>query len=300
MTVENRRHGDKSLQDRIEKDARRALLWNAFFRLESALIIGGTILLTVFVKPFPGWPIWAWPLVGAIGEAAVIISTLTDRGEMQKVMESMFREKYNFRGIRNRELRAKLEEADQYRRRIQQLANQQDEGPLRDRMVATTSDVYEWIGNMARLAERIDTYRMDMIIKTDLQEVPGEIKTLQQRYNMEADAQVREQMGQTLESKQRQLENLQELGRRMQRADLQLDHSLSALGTVYAQMLLIGSKDVDSDRAARLQEDIRNEVAMLGDLVDSLNEVYSGGLDAAMSEAGDISRPPRQMVEDPR
>ncbi len=287
---------EDSIRDRIEKDAKRALLWNAVFRLESAFIVGGTILLTVFVKPFPGWPIWAWPLIGAIGEAAVIISTLTDKAEIQKVMESMFREKYNFRGIRDRQLRAKLEEADQYRRRIQQLANQQDAGPLHDRMVTTTSDVYEWIGNMARLAERIDTYRMDMIIKTDLQEVPKEIGVLQGQYDRERDPSLKDQMAQTLESKQRQFDNLLELGRRMQRADLQLDHSLSSLGTVYAQMLLIGSKDVDSDRAARLQEDIRNEVATLDDLVDSLNEVYSDGFDDIESEMSAAARPPQQMA----
>jgi hypothetical protein len=269
----------ESIRDRIEKDAQRALLWNAVFRLESALVVGGTILLTVFVQPFPGWPVWAWPLLGAIGEAAVIISTLTDKSEVQKVMESLFREKYSFKGIRDRQLRAKLEEADQYRRRIQQLASQQPDGPIRDRMVATTSDVYDWIANMSRLAERIDAYRTDMIIKTDMQEAPGEIKTLQARYDRETDPRMRDQMEQTLESKKRQNEQLQELSRRMQRADLQLDHSLSSLGTVYAELLLIGSKDVDSDRAARLQDDIRGEVTALGDLIDALNEVYASGPD---------------------
>jgi hypothetical protein len=282
---------DESIRDRIEKDARRALLRNAVFRLESALVIGGTILLTAFVRPFPGWPWWAWPAVGAVGLAAVIVSSLTDKGEIQKVSESLFREKYNFQHIRDRQLRHKLDEADQYRRRIQQLASQQPEGPIRDRMVNTTSDVYEWIANMIRLAERVDAYRTDMIVKTDMQELPGDIKALQARYNLETDPRMRDQMEQTLASKKRQQEQLQELSRRMQRADLQLDHSLSALGTVYAQLLLIGSKDVDSDRAGRLQEDIRGEVSALGDLLDSLNEVYGddvvlAGADAAQAQPG--------------
>ncbi len=47
------------------------------------------------------------------------------------------------------------------------------------------------------------------------------------------------------------------------------------MGTVYSQMLLVGSKDVDSDRAERLRDDIRSEVSALQDLVESLNEVYS-------------------------
>ncbi len=112
-----------------------------------------------------------------------------------------------------------------------------------------------------------------------------------------ADPSVREQMAQTLDSKQRQLDNLQELGRRMERADLQLDHSLAALGTVYSQMLLIGSNDVDSDRADRLRDDIRGEVLALHDLVESLNEVYSEGFDDLESETSVAARPPQQMAD---
>ena len=63
----------------------------------------------------------------------------------------------------------------------------------------------------------------------------------------------------------------------MARADLQLDHSLASLGTVYSQILLIGSKDVDSDRAERLRDDIRDQVLALQDIMESLNEVYGGG-----------------------
>ena len=63
----------------------------------------------------------------------------------------------------------------------------------------------------------------------------------------------------------------------MDRADLQLDHSLASLGTVYSQMLLIGSKDVDSDRAERLRDDIRDQVLALHDITETLNEVYDGG-----------------------
>jgi hypothetical protein len=85
----------------------------------------------------------------------------------------------------------------------------------------------------------------------------------------------------TLGSKQQLADNLQELENRMERADLQLDHSLASLGTVYSQILLIGSKDVDSDRAERVRGDIRDEVSSLQDVVESLNEVYSGGLPAS-------------------
>jgi len=265
-----------SILTRIEQDAKKALIQHAFFRWESALMIGGTILLSVFLsQPFPGWPGWAWPLLGLIGEAAIVISSLTDKAEQQRVIEALFREKYNAGGIRDRELRGKLAEAEQYRQRIQSVVAQQRSGVLRDRLVETTAQVYDWIANMVRLARRLDAYRGDEIIKRDQATVPKEIKDLSARMALERDPRVREQMAETLASKQQFNENLQELANRMQRADLQLDHSLAALGTVYSQLLLIGSKDVDSDRADRLRDDIRDQVTALQDIVESLNEVYS-------------------------
>jgi uncharacterized protein YeeX (DUF496 family) len=278
----------ESILDQIRQDAQKALVRNAFFRLESALVLAGTILLSVF-NPFALWPWWIWTILGLVAEAAVVVSSLTDKGEMRKVMESLFREKYNTGGIRDRELRGKLDEAEQYRQRIQQVVEQQPTGILRDRMAETTSQIYDWIANMVRLARRIDTYRQDAILRRDIQDVPKEIRDLTARLKLETNAQVREQMETTLASKQQLEGNLQELENRMERADLQLDHSLASLGTVYSQLLLIGSKDVDSDRAERLRADIRDEVSSLQDVVESLNEVYSGGI-ATSDGAAESSR----------
>ena len=268
----------ESILQRIEQEAQKALIKNAVFRLESAVLVGGTILASVFLPNAIGWiPWWSWPILGVIGEAAVIITSLTDKAEQQKVVESLFREKFSTAGFRDRNLREKLTEAEQYRQRIQAVVDQQRSGVLRDRMKSTTSQVYDWLANMVALARRLDMFRMDPLIRRDLETVPKEIKQLEARLNLEGNPRVREQMATTLESNRRHLATLQELFSRMQRADLQLDNSLAALGTVYSQLLLIGTKDVDSDRTDRLREDIRGEVLALQDLVDSLNEVYSGG-----------------------
>lgn len=281
-----------SILDRVRQEAERALLTNAIFRWESAAVIGGTVLLSVFFDQWlPGWPVWAWPVAGLVAEAAVIVSSLTDKGEMQKVMESLFREKYNTGGIRDRELRAKLEEAEEYRRRIQEVVAQQKTGLLRDRLVSTTSQVYDWIANMVALARRIDIYRTDSIIRRDQVAVPKEITELEARMARERNAQVREQMATTLDSKRQFAATLQELDGRMERADLQLDHSLAALGTVYSQLLLVSSKEVDSDRADRLRDDIRGEVLALQDLVESLNEVYGSAAEpSAVTQAASTRR----------
>jgi len=54
-----------------------------------------------------------------------------------------------------------------------------------------------------------------------------------------------------------------------------LDSTLSSLGTIYAQMSLLGTKDVDSSRAQRLRQDIKDEVSGLQDTIDAMDEVQA-------------------------
>jgi hypothetical protein len=266
---------EDSILERIERSARRAIIQNAVFRWESALTISGMILLSVFLpQPFFGWPWWGWLAIGVVGEAGIVLSSLTDVRERQRVVESLFRAEYNSGGLRDKALRDKLAEAEQYRQRIQDVLAQQAPGLFHDRLAETTTQVYDWIANMVRLARRIDAFRTDDIVRRDSRTVPAEIQELSKDLERESDPAVKAQMQATLTSKRQLDGNLRELAARMERADLQLDHSLASLGTVYAQLLLIGSADVDSDRTERLRQDIRDEVGALQDLVTSINEVY--------------------------
>jgi hypothetical protein len=289
----------ESVQERIEREASRALLKNAIFRIESALMVGGARSWPAcFCPKSISWIPWfAWPVARRHRRTRNHrVTSLTDKAEQKKVAESLFREKYNASGIRDRRLQEKLKEAEQYRQRIQSVVEQQKSGILRDRLVGTTAQVYDWIANMVALARRIDTYRMDSIIRRDIEDVPRDIDALKRRLEREPNASVREQMAQTLDSNQRQYAALLELRGRMDRADLQLDHSLAALGTVYSQILLVGSKDVDSDRADRLRDDIRGQVLALQDLVDSLNEVYAGSSHMSQEEEEILAQARRQQT----
>jgi hypothetical protein len=185
---------------------------------------------------------------------------------------------------------SKLNEAEQYRQRIQAVVEQHREGLLHDRMKSTTDQVYDWIANMVTLARRLDTYRSDRILRRDLENVPKELERLKARLQAERDPRVRDQMNTTLESSREQAAALGELRARMDRADLQVDHSLAALGTVYSQLLLIGTNEVDSDRAERLRDDIRGEVLALKDIVDSLSEVYTSSSTELSPEDAETAR----------
>jgi len=132
----------------------------------------------------------------------------------------------------------------------------------------------EWITNLHHLAQRLDAFENDEVIHQDMRSVPLAIQNLQAKLRVEDDASVREQMQQTIESKRAQLANLQQLENMMQKAELHMDTTLTAMGTIYSQLLLVGVKDVDSGRAQRLRQDITEQVKQLEDVASSMDEVY--------------------------
>jgi hypothetical protein len=268
-----------SIRDTIERKARRAILEHAFFRIENAVILAGSILLAYFLpNPAPGllpwWEWWTWIALGIGAVAALVISALTDQGERERAVERLFRQEYSTSGIRDKALQGKLKRAEEYHDQIKSAVVAQRDGVLKDRLKRTTGEVYDWIGSMVRLARRLDAYRSDPIILNDRKALQESIPNLERRLAQERDGRVRDQVETTLSDQRRLQANIAELDNRMKRADLQMDSSLAALGTVYSQLLLIGSKDVDSGQAERLQADISGEVSSLQDVVESINEVY--------------------------
>lgn len=269
----------ESIHDTIERQAQRAIFEHALIRVENAVILAGSILLAFFLpSPLPGalpwWGAWTWLLLGALGVAAMTFSGVKDPQEREKAVERLFREKYDVSGLRDRSLKEKMRKAEEYHLQIKAAIKGQKDGILKERMQRTTGDIYDWIGNMVRLARRLDSFRGDPIIKGDRDGLRESIPALEKRLQREEDDRVRRQVETTLADQRRLQANIAELENRMQRADLQLDSSLAALGTVYSQILLVGSKEVDSDRAERLSADIASEVTSLQDVVDSINEVY--------------------------
>ena len=232
-----------SIHERMQQAAQKAMLQNAFFRWESALTVSGTILLTVFYRqPFPFWPWWGWLVLGLLGELFIVWSSLTDKDEQQRIVEALFREKYNSRASTTAKLRAKLSEAEQYHQRIRGVVEQQKSGILRDRHARDRRpglrlDRQHGAPGPAHrcLPGRPgDPARSEGCAgrggRTDTPPQPGK------------EPAVREQISANLASTQQLAGNLQELNGRMERADLQLDHSLAALGTVYSQMLLVARR----------------------------------------------------------
>jgi hypothetical protein len=265
-----------TIRTELQKQAQSVLLQYAIFRWESALIVAITIVLTFLLpRPFVWWPRFGWPLLGLIGLAALVISSLTDAQANARILHQLFQEQFDPRRIRDRELRSKVESALEYERRIETLVPQRGEGVIRDRIEDAAAQISDWLSNIYQLAIRIDAYRGDDLLARERESVPREVDRLVAQRQAEKNPTVQAQLDSVLDSKRKHWQALRELDARMQQAVLQMDQSLTALGTIYSQIQLIDAQSIGSGRAERLQADIREQVNRLNDLVKSINDVYN-------------------------
>jgi hypothetical protein len=263
-------------RDALEARALSAMLSHAFFRLESALTIALTIVLVfLYPAPFHWWRWWYWLLLGLAGETVIVITSLTDEATSRQVVADMLRQRCNPAEIRSRALRQQVERALEYRERISEALASGRSAILRDHLQDTTAGIADWIANIFNLAKRLDNYERDELITSDRETVHTALRQLESRLRQEDDEAVQGEIQETIRGKRLQLENLERLQNTMERAQFQLETTLTALGTAYSQILLAGARDVDSARSRHIAESIREQVESLNDLLAAMSQVYS-------------------------
>ena len=269
-----------NVRDELEKRAARAILQRSIYRWESAAIIGLTLILAAFVpQPLPFWQWWFWLVLGVAGEAALVWSSVKDPEFRAKAVSEMFREKFRSRDIQSKALRERVDKALEYRDGIDEAIATSREGILRDHMSDVSRDITQWMENVMRLAQRLDNYMADDVIRQDLQSVEPAINSLKQRLALEDSDQVKRQISQAIAQKQIHRDNLRKLQNAMEQAQFQLESTITAIGTVYSQVKLLSARDVASGRAQRLQQEIVDQVQALQDVVETMDEVAQASAD---------------------
>jgi hypothetical protein len=274
-----------SFEQELERKAGRAILTRSIYRWESAVIIALTLSLALLTLTgiipalFGILPWWFWLVLGALGEIGLVWSSVKDPEFRARAVAEMFHEKFNAREIDNAALRQRAEKALEYRDRIDETIAKSREGVMRQHMSDVSQGITQWVENVFRLARRLDAYTSDETLRQDLESVEPGIDALKKRLALEDDDAVRRQISQTIAQKQIQRDNLHKLQNVMERAQFQLESTITAMGTVYSQMMLLSSRDMASGRAQRLQQDIDDQVQALQDVVQTLDEVYQAGTD---------------------
>jgi hypothetical protein len=260
----------------IRQRATREMLVHSFFDWKSAVLLALVIILTFFTFLVVGASPWLafWPIFGVLGELALAWSNLNDPEFGRRVVAEMLEEEFNPERLSSRDLRQWVDRALDYRGRIEANIRETQDGLLKDHLLDVANEIEHWIKNVYEIAARLDKYRTNPVIHQDLQSVPARIDNLEKELAQTRDPAVRAQIEATLQNKRTQLDHLKHLESAMQRAELQLESTLSALGTVYSQTLLVDAKDMDSGRANRLRQDIADQVDELKDLLTTMDEVH--------------------------
>ncbi len=269
-------------KEALEKQVQRAIFQESIFRTESALAIAFFVIMTVlsalgFLPSFLDFlPAWSWLGVGALVEAALIYSSISDPDFGAEVAAKLLKDNFEPGKIRDKKINEGIRQALDYRSRIEKAIRERSDSMLKDELSQTASQIDDWLENMYDLAQRIDRYQRDQkILERDRQRNNSRIKQLRQQLASERNEAVKEQVASTLHSMERQQETIRHLDDTIKRARLQFENSLVHLGTIYSQTMLFDAKDIDSGRARRLRQEIADEVIELNDVLTAMDEVYA-------------------------
>lgn len=264
------------MKTQVRQRALGAILRSAVLSWQTGLtaVITGVLFFGVPQVSVPGWQAWMWLALGGLAEAAFIIANLTDPEAAARAVSREFEEQYELGRIKSPVSRQRLQSAMEYRRNMMLLVDRH-KGALRTSLLQTVTDLNEWIGHMYNLAQHIDAFEENDLVERDRRQVPQQIEKVQDRLKREKDEGVKRELELQLKQLYQQRDNLEATASSVKRADIQLDSTLSSLGTIYAQMSLLGAKDVDSGRAQRLREEIQDEVLSLQDTIAAMDEVQS-------------------------
>jgi len=268
-------------QDSFQRRFRRTLVEYAFFRWESAIVIALTIVLSAmsFVYKDTGiMPQWTWIgclVFGLISEIFLIYASLTDPETSRSVIEHIRHEDYRPKRLRSKILQQKIDKAIDYYSRIESSIQKAHSSAIKQNLVETSQQMTEWLKNIHVLAQRLDNYESEQVIlDRDKKQVSERIYELRKQQTSEKDDAVKQQIQETITGMRRQLEMIERLENTMSQANLKMEHTLSALGTLYSQTMLIKAKDINAGHAKRLREEISEEMDTLNDILSAMDEVY--------------------------
>jgi hypothetical protein len=269
-----------SEKENVRRKVLGTLMLNALLRWETFVTLLISMILFIGVGDFQllslTLPAWFWLVLGGAAEGALIWSTLTDPEETQQAIAREFESKYELAHIRNTVSRERLKKAMEYRRSMS-LLQKQRKGAGRAQFDDTITDVNDWIALMYDLAEHIDSFESNSLFEADYKSVPQQIEKVKVRIERERDERVKADLSAQLATLEKQRANLEAQRNGIKRAEIALESALSSLGTMYAQMSLIGTKAGGAEGSVwqRRRLEIQDEINSLQDTIEAMDEVQS-------------------------
>lgn len=273
-----------NLRAQIEPKISSAFIQYALFRWESATMLAGTLLLTFLLsQPFPWWPVWAWPVLGSLGLAGIIYSSLTDDETYGKVVWQLVCEKLDLKLIEDAPLRQQVSAALDYQKRIESEAFRQRQNPdLYGHLTALTERFAAWMEQLYRLARYQDTYSRDYRLQELRQRLPQEIETLVSRRKFEKNPQIQQRLDTAMEDLGRSWQTLRALDAEMQQGTARLEQQLADLKRFFGEVQQLAQQvSLVGGIGDRLQNDVQEQIDRLTGAVEHIDQLYTAALGAS-------------------
>ena len=268
-----------SPRETLEEKVRQSIVQEAIFRWENAALISLSLLMATFasnISYIGTIPWWGWLAGGVAAAAGLTYSSMTDPEFGRKIAANLLRNEFEPGRLKSRDLQQKINQALDYRTRIEQVILEQRGTVIEMELTRTVNQIDEWLEHIYNLARRIDRYRNEQnVFVRDWNSSQNRITELQDKLEQTQDSQIRRQIEATIGALEKQIATLEALDTAIKRAELQLENTLTQLGTIYSQTMLVDAKDIDSGRARRLRQEITDEVNEINDVLLAMDEVYA-------------------------
>lgn len=266
---------DSSVRLRIQAQ----MLRTAILSPQVATIVFISLIAFVLSDGILGLPSLLWLVFGFIGVVAFVGTSMRDEELAAAVLDTMAQVDIEANTIKNTRARQRVQQALEYVDNIRAVAKQRG-GAMQVQLTTTASELNDWVSQIYKIARRIDLFEENALLSRDRARVPDELKLLEQRLSAESEPAIREELEEAIRLRQTQLENLVALELNIKRADIQLDNTVAALGTIFAQVQLIDARDIDGRRTDRLRQSIREEVSSLRDTIEAIDDVHQASYSA--------------------
>lgn len=173
------------------------------------------------------------------------------------------------------QLQSYMDQALAYKAQIDSAIKATPGKTRRTHLEQLAGQIESWTEAISDLVQRLNGLRQDELIRRDMKQVPQAIANLETRLANESDAAVRSQLERTLTNRKKQLAALEELQNTLKRAEIQIENTLSMLGTIYSQ-ILTGQSTNDVANYNQLSTEVAEEVRLLQDHLEALREVRLG------------------------
>ncbi|NIW46810.1 MAG: hypothetical protein GWN30_19260 [Gammaproteobacteria bacterium] len=173
------------------------------------------------------------------------------------------------------QLTAYLEQALAYKAQIHQVIETAEHKSHHLHLGQLKTQLDICINAVETLVQRLTLLHQDNLIHNDVVAVPKAIANLEHRLVCETNQAIVTQLKYVLTIRKNQLDLLERLEITAKQTELQIEHTISLLGTIYSQLLIGQSTNVMADYS-RLSANIDEEVKRLEDHLEALQEVKGG------------------------